>query len=76
MSSPESPNGWNEHQRLVLYRLDRIEARLDSFEASIQNLVTAEKVRSLKVATMSFGVAAATSFGGRALWDLLLKALL
>lgn len=71
--SPTGPNGWSEHQRLVLYRLDRIEARLDSFESSIHSLITAEKARSLRVGVLSFSVAAATAFGGRAAWDILYR---
>lgn len=73
--SPSQPNGWNEHQRLVLYRLDRIEKRLDSFESSIHDLVTAERVRSLRVGVLSFAVAITTAFGGRAAWDILTKIL-
>lgn len=68
-------NGWSSHERLVIYRLDRIEARLDAMSADVQALVASEQARALKLGVMSFSIAAATAFGGRALWDLILSLL-
>lgn len=73
--NPPEPNGWSAHERLVLYRLDRIEARLDSLSHDVQSLITTDKARSLKLGVMSFSIAATTAFGGRALWDLVLSLL-
>lgn len=68
-------NGWTKYEQLVLFRLDRIEARLDAMSLEVQELVAAKRLQHLRVATLSFAVAITTAFGGRAAWDILTKIL-
>lgn len=71
MNPHDGNDAWSAYEKLVLFRLDRIEARLDVMSAEVQELVAAKRLQHLRVATLSFAVAIATAFGGRAVWDIL-----
>lgn len=50
-------------------------AKVNDLHADVTELKAGRRVVWLKVAGLAFAVAAATSFGGKALWDLVLKGL-
>ena len=45
-------NGWNEYQKLILYRLDEQGEKLDSIEARLQKVQIAVTVLKLKMAAI------------------------
>lgn len=71
--NPSDGNGWTKYEQLVLFRLDKIEARLDALSFDVQEMISARRAQYLRVGVLSFSVAVATAFGGRAAWDILYR---